>query len=879
MAAPQDDPPAAGSRIHRSVPAPGAKTHLVVPGERFLADPAKRWFYGDNYRDLWITPIEVAVLDLDKVGGGLTPLRTGGFGQSISLHFTGSDGRRYTVRSLDKDPTRRLEDALRNTIVSEALQDLISTQLPAAALVVDPLMEATGILHSKHTLVVIPDDPRLGEYRGEFAGLIGTLQEHPSEGPEDTPGFAGSRKVSGTETVWEDLEDRACERVDARAFLRARLMDFLVNDKDRHAGQWRWARFPDGDCYTWLPIPEDRDQAFIHYGGVAMMLVRLAMPRAIRFEETYPNLIGLTMTGWELDRQFLVELDRVGWDEVVASFVGELPDPVIEDAVRRLPGPYYELIGETVEKALKSRRDALPEFVARYYEFITRRAEIQATDDDEHASFEHLANGDVVVRIGRVGDSGEELTPHFERTFHHEETREVRLYLRGGADRAEVSGAEGKITVRVVGGGGSDTFTNTSEAGASRTRFYDSRGSNSFDGGNGASIDERPYRRPPGSIVNTRYALDWGMEPSIRPVIWANPDLGVFARVLHSRKYYGFRKDPFATRHSFSLGLASQGFKPFVSYTGTFRDVWSGMDARLALRYSGFEVIRFSGFGNDVHLEQPSSFYKVRQSSFVLAPALEFHRMADDAESSGDGTQPLRSELTITLGPVVKWSNTPEDSNRDFFIGSRDRGLYGTGSFGRIGARGEVEYDRRDTPANATRGFLARVAATGYPGVWDVESAFGSVAGEARTYLTAPIPTMPTLALRVGGKKVWGRYPFHESAFLGGPGWIGLSRGEDLPVRGLRKNRFAGDASVYANAELRVALARINVLVPGEFGLFAAADVGRVYHAGDPDDADGWHSGTGGGFWLSFLERSAAVSVAVMKGRDMTSVYVQGSMF
>ena len=167
------------------------------------------------------------VLDLGRVGGGLTPLRTGGFGQSISLHFTGEDGRRYTVRSLDKDPTKRIWDELKDTIVDDVLQDLISALLPTGALVVDPLMEATGILHSKHTLVVIPDDPRLGEYHEEFAGLIGMLQEHPSEGPDDTPGFAGSRRISGTERLWEHLEESPCNRVDARAYLKAKLMDLF----------------------------------------------------------------------------------------------------------------------------------------------------------------------------------------------------------------------------------------------------------------------------------------------------------------------------------------------------------------------------------------------------------------------------------------------------------------------------------------------------------------------------------------------------------------------------------------------------------------------------------------------------------------------------
>ncbi len=876
-AAAQEDPSAAGSRIRRSIPPPGAKTHLVVPGERFRASPSKRWFYGDNYRDLWTTPIEVAVLDLDSVGGGLTPLRTGGFGQSVSLHFTGEDGRRYTVRSLDKDPTKRLEDDIKNSIVGEVLQDLISTLMPAAALVVDPLMEATGILHSKHTLVVIPDDPRLGEYREEFAGLIGTLQEHPSEGPDDSPGFAGSRKVSGTETVWEDIEEGRCDRIDARAYLKARLMDLLINDKDRHPGQWRWARFPDGDCFIWLPIPEDRDQAFIHYGGVAMMLVRRALPRAIKFGDSYPDLRGLTMTGWDLDRQFLAGLDKTAWDEVVEAFRAELPDPLIEDAVRRLPEPYYQLVGEDLEMALKARRDALPDFVTRYYELITPQVEVQATDQDEYVHAEHLPDGDLVVRIGLAGDSDHEPEqPYLERTFRHEETREVRIYLRGGSDRAEITGAEGRIAVRIDGGGGGDVFTNASEAGASKTYFYDHRGRNRFAEGKGATVDERPYQRPTTSLVWSRYALDWGMQQSTRPIIGVDPDLGVFARVFHTRTYFGFRKDPFATRHSFDVGLASSGFTPFLGYTGTFRKVRPNTDARLALEYSGFEVTRFKGFGNDFRLEHPSSFYKLEQRRLLIAPALEFRTQAHAAEGE---TPPLRSELTIRVGPVVKWSNTPPELNRDTYIGSLDDPPYGMGSFGQIGARGEIEFDTRDNPAYATRGFLVRATTAAYPGAWDVESTFGSVDGEARTYLTAPIPTTPTLALRVGGKRVWGTYPFHESAFLGGPGRVGIGE-TDHPLRGFYKNRFAGDAVLYGNAELRLALGEIKIVVPGEIGVFGAADVGRVFYSNDPPDAGDWHNGNGGGLWLSFLERRTTVSVAVMKGRDLTGVYLRaGLMF
>ncbi len=852
---------------------------MVIPGERFRANGFKRWFYGSNYRDLWTTPIEAAVLNLDSVGGGLTPLRTGGFGQSISLHFTGKDGRRYTVRSLDKDPTKRIWDELKDTIVDDVLQDLISALLPTGALVVDPLMEATGILHSKHTLVVIPDDPRLGKYREEFAGLIGMLQEHPSEGQDDTPGFAGSRKVSGTEKLWEHLEENPCNRVDAHAYLKARLMDFLINDKDRHSGQWRWARFPDGECHTYLPIPEDRDQAFIDYDGFAMAVARKRLPKQIEFEETYPSLVGLTMNGWELDREFLVELDKTVWDSVITAFRRDLPDSVIEAAVRKLPPSYYKMIGEDLTVALKSRRDALPDFASRYYELITREAEIKATDKDEYIQCEHLPSGDLAVRIGLIEDTGEDRkTPYFQRAFHPKETREVRIYLRGGDDHAEVSGTQGQIVVRIDGGGGDDTLTNLSQSGASKTRFYDYRGKNQFTRGKGAKIDEHPYKRPSGSKAsNSRYALDWGSEAITLPIFMANPDLGVFAGGLGSRHYFGYRKAPFSSSHSFNIGLAINRLKPFVSYTGNFRQLVLDLDAKVRLKYSGIQVIRFNGFGNKTEIPRPSSFYEVEQNYFAFAPSLGFR--AKEHKRNTGGMESLRSKLTIDFGPIIKYSNTPLSSNKDKFIGSFDSPLYGTGSFGQIGAQGEIMYDTRDNPGYATRGIWVKVAGAIYPGVWDVESSFGSIKGEAATYLTARIPTNPTLALRAGSKKVWGNFPFHESAFLGGTGFAGsgISSGN---LRGFRKNRFAGGTALYGNSELRLVLTKIKLLVPGEFGLFGTADAGQVLYDEDPDNADKWHTSIGGGFWLSFLQRRQTMSAAVVKGDDLTGVYLRaGFMF
>ena len=848
----------AGQRIHRSVPAKGDTTHTLIPGERFKTSGFGRWFYGSNYRQLWLTPVEVPVLDLDTVGGGMSPMRPGGAGQSISLHFIGKDGRRYTVRSIDKDPSKRLLEELKDTVVEEVIQDMVSAHLPAAGLVVDVLMEATGVLHAPHRLVVIPDDPRLGSFREEYAGLIGTLQEHPSEAPGDEPGFAGSRKVSGTERLYEGLEESPCERVDARAYLKARLIDFLIGDSDRHRGQWRWARFPAGDCYTWLPVPEDRDKAFIDLDGQLMKLIRRLELKWVRFQEQYPSYKGLSRTGWELDRKLLAELEWSDWKATVDTFRSELPDSLIDAAVRRLPEPFYAQVGAFLARTLKVRRDHLEDFAATYYGFITRKVEIRGTDEDEYLELEHRADGALEVRISLSGTRGD---PYFQRTLYPRETSEVRIYLHGGDDRTAVIGERAGIKVHVDGGGGDDAFANNSRAGRRMTRFYDARGQNRFEDER-AHVNERRYRRPrnDSAIQHDVYNLDWGNSSGLQPVVQYTSDIGVYTGLRYNRLNYGYRKAPYASRHAIDVGVASRGgAKPFVSYSGTFRHMLRNLDGRLEMGYSGINMVRFNGFGNAVDLTHEESFYELDQAQFLLAPALSF---------AGSGA--THGNWGLSGGPVVKITHTALDNHEGKFIATYDSPLYGTETFGQIGVNGELVYDTRDNPGHAQRGVRLRLAGELYPELWDVESAFGHVSGEASAYLSANVPASPTLALRVGGKIVHGDYPFHEAAAIGG----------SKNLRGFRKFRFAGDSALFGNGELRFRLSPVKFLIHGELGAFAAVDGGRVFYSDDPDGANDWHIGKGGGLWVSFADRRATISVAMMDGKDKKDLYLfVGFMF
>ncbi len=50
----------------------------------------------------------------------------------------------------------------------------------------------------------------------------------------------------------------------------------------------------------------------------------------------------------------------------------------------------------------------------------------------------------------------------------------------------------------------------------------------------------------------------------------------------------------------------------------------------------------------------------------------------------------------------------------------------------------------------------------------------------------------PTLAWRLGGKKIWGEVPFQDAATIGGK----------RSVRGYFRDRFSGESSLYGSADL-----------------------------------------------------------------------------
>ena len=376
-------------------PAPTQDSVTVVAGQVYAAGVLHRAFMGSGYRDLWTAPIRVPVADLGILGGGgLTHLELGGGTTTQTLHLRGEDGRRYVFRSVDKTPRELIED-LEGTPAEAIIQDQMSSFHPSAAQVVARLLDAVGVLHPHPVLMVVPDDSRLREFREQFAGMLVLFEERPDDMPEGEAGFAGSTRIIQTDDLFDELEEDPANRIELRELLKARLVDILVGDRDRSVNNHLWARFEDGEGYRWRPIARDRDQSFVRFDGLLKALARRYDYRLVVFGKDYSNTQAVTRNAWDIDRNFLVGLDRVTWVETVREMVSAVTDDVIREALTRMPPEHQAIFGDELAAILRGWRDELPRVAEEFYDLVFRYADIHATDVDETAAVERLDGGRV----------------------------------------------------------------------------------------------------------------------------------------------------------------------------------------------------------------------------------------------------------------------------------------------------------------------------------------------------------------------------------------------------------------------------------------------------------------------------------------------------
>ena len=529
-----------------------------------------------------------------------------------------------------------------------------------------------------------------------------------------------------------------------------------------------------------------------------------------------------------------------------------LTDEAIDTAVRLMPAEWYAIDGARLSADLKSRRDLLADVARKYHEHLAAVVDVRLTRKSERIEAARRANGDTEVTV-RVDRPGRASRGHRRSTGCSTRRRrsEIRFYTYDGNDTVKVTGGHDGPRVRMIGGNGDDTLD---ASGAGNAKLSDAEGQNrAID----AKNDSRPYEPPP-PPKNAPWIppRDWTRETVRTPWVSYGGDLGVFVGNGIETHGFGFRKAPFANSHQVRAGWA---FKAQAAEGSTTR---ASSTARTGPRTSGSTpsspASRCCASTASATRPRPPSTTRTTTRSTRGRPC-----------SSRRFHMPFGKRGTLSIGPALKYTDTNE--GKDQYVNTVNP--YGSGQLRRAGGARRPLLGGSRQQVFPRRGFFTAVRGSYFPKAWDAESAFGQVNGNLNGYFSAGRAV--TLALRVGGKKVFGDYPYMEGAGIGegGLGVGALAEPEDT-VRGYRARRYLGDASAWANSDLRLRVSHVTLVLPGEWGVNGFADVGRVWLEGESSQK--WHPGYGGGLWLSLLRDRMGFSVGLAHSVEDDIVYFKG---
>ncbi|NNC83130.1 MAG: BamA/TamA family outer membrane protein [Flavobacteriales bacterium] len=782
----------------------------------------EQFFMGELNRPLWTTPIEVPYLDIHYEKGGLRPVKLGGGMQTKSLRLVGGDGHEYVLRKLQKSAEFLVEKGLRRTIVRKIIYDGIAGSHPYAAIVIPALSDTLGIYHTSPRLVYVPDDPILGDVRDEFGGTFCLFEIRPDDDMSDLDEFEDSDEIIGYTSVVEKVHDKRSHRVDEPFVLRNRLFDMLIGDWDRHDDQWRWIAFEEGDHTIYRPVPRDRDQAFFKFDG---LLPNIANRKWLtrKFQDFSPevrDIRGLNYNARHFDRAWLTSLERKDWKEQVRYIQSRLTDEVIDRAIDGFPPEALEFNGDHLKSTLKARRDNLMEIAMEYYDILAESVSITGKMKDDYFKLERVEGGLKVAIYPKKDDRPVWDEPMYERLFHADETKEVLLFGLDGDDTYHITGEVDKsVLVRIIGGEERDSVIDLSKDRGIRhmTRYYDDRDQNTVIHKGETRVE---FKTAPNVVHYKRRAFRYDRYLP-QPFVGINPDDGLLLGVGISWVREGFNKEPYKRKQrvkangSFRTGAFNvEYFNHFVEVLGPF-DLGLEVDIRQPFNFI------YNGFGNDTERLRNSDT-RVRLDMVSLNPFISL--------TNATGS----SQFRVT-GELSRYEFLRDEYEGPLEIPSVSDEFYGGGV--------EYRFENDDDRLIPSRGIHAFLGAQRLFNL-DSDREFDHSKFQGQLVLYFPIGFVPgraTLALRSGGEYLDGDFPFYRSAFVGG----------QSEVRGMLRNRFAGRAAQYNNAELRVHLARANSVKPLTLGLFAHYDVGRVWVDDDMDSS--WHNSIGGGLYLKIL--------------------------
>ena len=820
------------SKYQYTNPKPSAvgDSATTAAGSEYKARILRKMMLGPLYRKSWSEPVKVPFLNMDTTFGGLTPTGRGGSAQTVSLRMTSASGDSYVFRSVNKRPELRVAFQYRNTIIADLVKEFTASAEPYGALVVAPLLEVLGIPHASPNLYVMPDDPKLGEHREEFAYLLGFLEERPVKVKSGELGPLGAAKVHKSSKMISELYEDQDHEVDYREYIKARLIDLLIGDYDRNASNWKWLGFEKGKGRIYRPYPRDRDHAFPRYNGLFPWLQdrEWVKPSGDHFDSK-PDVRSTMLYGNHMDRLLTSKATLSDWSNAASEIVVLLSDSVITAAVCRLPEAAYEIDGPVMIKHLINRRDRLVADAEKYYRDIARQVDVVGSFDDEYFHAVRNSDGSVELNVhnNKKGKPGNKHL--YQRTFLPNETKEIRLFGMKGKDYFNIEGDAGQsILIRVVPGTGKDVIQDDSKTnGKFRTKLYSKELQKDE-----VSTESNLKLMKVKNLDAFRYdheSFKYGTYFPI-PYLSSNKDDGLSLNLGVSFTKQAYGKPNYASRHSLSGNVTTRENFAF-NYSGKWRQA-VGMWDLLFSTFVGNPVTFnfFFGTGNESIKSDSltrADFYDTRYNTIQFKTGLSKELWMSNP-----------SNVQFTLGYE---KNSDQKRTGNIFTESPEV-FRGTNSLSMIKLTGAVNLDFRDRVSFSTKGM--RFYASYMSGVpLDGTEVYGVFKSTIEQYISVGTRLPLTLALKGGGSWSHNEVPFYDLVYLG--------QGNNL--RGFRRHRFTGENTLFLNSELLWQLFQIQTnIVPVKIGLTGFIDVGRVFVNGE--NSNKVHAGYGGGFYIVPLQ-------------------------
>jgi hypothetical protein len=798
-----------------------------------LHSKIQRAFNGKNYRKEWSTPVRLKEFNVNKEKGGFKITGVGGGKQTKSLKLIDKDGREWSLRTIDKDPERAIPENFRRSFASNVVQDLISAGHPYAPLTIPILADTTGILVSVPEFYYVPDDPALGYYRPLFANKVCMLERKDPAERDDS---------RSTLSMFNKMREDNDHTVDQGKVLTARLLDMLVADWDRHFDQWRWSTRDTGQGKTYVPIPRDRDQAFFYSDGVILKLIarrRLPFLKGLRYD--MPKINDLNYVAKDFDRMFLNGIDENDWKITAEKFINELSDAKIDQAIRQMPPEIYAINGKVITDKLVSRRKLLYEKSLRYYRFISQEVEVLGSNQDEFFRFSNQ-NDSLRLVVYSYRKKADTTFVMYERVFDPRITKEIRVFGFNGADRFEVdSNISSSIRIRMIGGRGNDSFNIKSPV---KTYIYDNTNEQNY------LLGSRRTRNLFSSDPNiNEYRINsyrYNVNRYPRFIAGFNGDDALLLGTGFWFTNYKFRKEPYASNHRLTALFAVIRKAYQVQYNGELVDAFGKTDVLINAGIIDPVLNNFFGFGNTTKIDYARSdrFYRVRYNQIETDVLLR--------------KNPFKI-LSLTFGPSFYAYWNERGPNEHYILGNPElvglssSEVYATKTY--LGAKVSANLDNLNNDLFPTRGIRWTNEFTLMEPLTSNASALTRLKSDMVVYASLKIP-----ARMIGVIKLGGGHIFNDSIEY----FQALSLGQNNVLRGFRKNRFSGHSVAYASLELRYKLFDSrSYIFPGQVGLIAFNDIGRVWYKGESSKK--WHNVVGGGIYynpFNLIIVSATVGVS-----------------